>query len=256
MNKEIWVEHPSSTEGTSFTKFEVSNFGRLKIYNHLSPEGRITNGTIIGGVPSYVYKTYQPASKKELAILAEIDAQYQEARNNVAKFRYQPLKLAQYKKERDKLREKKKKQNHKIQKKREKSVILVIHRLVAEYFLEKPLEEDKVFVIHKDFDKTNNHVDNLAWASQKEINARHSQQPKLILHRFKMQFYNIPAPANHRKLSEADVLYIKKRLKKGDTDAKLAQRFNVSNSTIMSIRNGKTWKNIKLVEDLLEEKKK
>lgn len=250
------MEHPSSTEGTSFTKFEVSNFGRLKIYNHLSPEGRITKGSLVGGVPTYIYKTYKPVAEEDAAKLSEIDKKYQEARDMVAKYRYQPLKLEQYKKERDKLREKKKKQNHKIQKKRERPVTLIIHRLVAEYFLEKPLDEDKIFVIHKDYDKTNNHVDNLAWATQDEISARHSKQPKLVLHRFKMQFYNIPAPANHRKLSEADVLYIKKRLKKGDTDAKLAQRFNVSNSTIMSIRNGKTWKNVKLVEDLLEEKKK
>lgn len=256
MTKEIWVEHPTDTEGTSFTKFEISNFGRLKIYNHLSPNGRITEGTLVRGVPSYIYKIYRPAPERDQQKLDEAVEKYQEARRMVAKFRYQPLKLAQYKKERDQLKEKKKKLTQKVAKKREHSVVLIIHRLVAEYFLEKPAEKDKIFVIHKDFDKKNNHVDNLAWASQDEISARHSQQPKLVLHKFKRQLYNIPQPPRNMKLSENDVLYIKKRLKKDDKIEKLAQRFGVAHSTIKNIRDGKTWKNVKLVEDLLDEREK
>lgn len=256
MKNEIWAEHKSNTEGTSFTKFEISNFGRLKIYNHLSPEGRITTGTLVHGVPTYTYKIYGAAPEKEAQKLAEVEAKYQEARKMVTKFRYQPLKLEKFKKERDKLKEVKKKLNRKVLRKRESSVVLLLHRLVAEYFLEKPAEEDKIFIIHKDFDKTNNHVDNLAWASQDEISARHPQQPKLILHKFKMQLYNIPRKPRNTKLSENDVLYIKKRLKKEDSVEKLANRFNVSTAAINDIKNGKTWKNVKLVEDLLDEKKK
>lgn len=256
MQREIWVEHPSETEGTSFTKFEISNFGRLKIYNKLSPDGRITSGTLVNGVPSYIYKIYRPAPEKDSIDLAELEEKYLEARKMVAKFRYQPVKLAQWKKKRDKLKDAKKKLNRKILKKREASVVLIIHRLVAEYFLEKPTDPAKIFVIHKDFDKANNHVDNLAWASQDEISARHPQQPKLVLHRFKMQLYNIPRTARNKKLSENDVLYIKKRFKKNANVERLAKRFNVSTATINAIKTGKTWKNVKLVEDLLNEKKK
>ena len=256
MKKEIWAEHPTNTEGTSFTKFEISNFGRLRIFNNLSPEGRITTGTLVHGVPTYTYKIYKQAPERDAQKLAEIEEKYQEARKMVAKFRYQPLKLEQFKKERDKLKESKKKMNRKVLRKRESSVVLVLHRLVAEHFLERPAEEDKVFVIHKDFDKTNNHVDNLAWANQDEISARHSQQPKLILHKFERQLYNIPQPPRNTKLSENDVLYIKKRLKKNDAVEKLAQRFNLSVAAINNIKQGKTWKNVKLVEDLLDEREK
>lgn len=256
MQKEIWIEHPSETEGTSFTKFEISNFGRLKIYNHLSPEGRITNGSIVGGVPSYIYKTYKPISEKNAAKMAEIDQKYQQAREMVAKFRYQSQKLEEYKKLRNKLKEQKKKLNKKIQYERESSVALILHRLVAHYFLEKPEDENAEFVIHKDYDRTNNHVDNLEWATQEQITARHPNQPKLILHRFKMQMNNIPTPTPNSKLSENDVLYIKKRLKKNDSVVKLAQRFSVSKTTISNIKSEKSWKNIKLVEDLVEDRKK
>ena len=41
-----------------------------------------------------------------------------------------------------------------------------IHRLVAEYFLEKP--EGKNVVNHKDCNRSNNHVDNLEWVTTKE----------------------------------------------------------------------------------------
>lgn len=255
MKKEIWIEHKSNTQGTSFKKFEISNFGRLKIYNDLSPEGRITDGTLVSGVPSYVYKTYNDVPEKEASKLKEIDEAFQFARQMVAKYRYQPEKLADWKKKRDKLRERKKKQNKVIHKLREIPVILIIHRLVAKYFLEKPEDKEAIFVIHKDFDKTNNHVDNLSWATQEMINARQSQQPKNILRRFKMQLNNIPYPPRNMKLSENDVLYIKKRLKKNDNIEKLAQKFDVSTSTINDIKKGKTWKNVKLVEDLVEEKK-
>jgi hypothetical protein len=45
-----------------------------------------------------------------------------------------------------------------------------VHRLVAEYFIEKP--KDKNIVNHKDFNILNNNVSNLEWVSQRE-NSHH-----------------------------------------------------------------------------------
>ena len=41
-----------------------------------------------------------------------------------------------------------------------------IHRLVAEYFIEKPT--GKNVVNHKDCNRSNNHIDNLEWVTAKE----------------------------------------------------------------------------------------
>ena len=41
-----------------------------------------------------------------------------------------------------------------------------VHKLVAESFLEK--KEGVVCVIHLDYDKTNNHIENLQWATKQE----------------------------------------------------------------------------------------
>ena len=47
-----------------------------------------------------------------------------------------------------------------------------IHRLVAETFLDNP--DNKTVVNHKDYDKTNNAVNNLEWVTQRE-NVRYSK---------------------------------------------------------------------------------
>lgn len=56
-----------------------------------------------------------------------------------------------------------------------------VHRLVADAFIEKP--EGKDFVNHIDYDRSNNHVDNLEWCTVKE-NVRHSvekmRHPKTV----------------------------------------------------------------------------
>nr|DAU32051.1 MAG TPA: homing endonuclease [Caudoviricetes sp.] len=45
------------------------------------------------------------------------------------------------------------------------------HNLVAEAFLPKPKTDKKLYVIHKDGNKLNNHVDNLCWVSRQTSTA-------------------------------------------------------------------------------------
>lgn len=55
---------------------------------------------------------------------------------------------------------------------------LYVHRLVAEAFLEKPLDKNKNQINHIDGDKSNNCVDNLEWVTAKE-NSEHCLQLEL-----------------------------------------------------------------------------
>jgi hypothetical protein len=59
----------------------------------------------------------------------------------------------------------------------------LIHRLVAEIFIDNP--EDKQCVIHIDGDRTNNCVENLKWCSRSDIMIEAIKQGKLIPPRYK-----------------------------------------------------------------------
>ena len=60
-----------------------------------------------------------------------------------------------------------------------KSKCHFFYRLVAEYFIPKE-NEDQTFVIHLDFDKSNDHIDNLKWVNKKELTAHHRLNPEVI----------------------------------------------------------------------------
>lgn len=59
---------------------------------------------------------------------------------------------------------------------------IYLHRLVAEFFV--PAKSgDAVFVLHKDYDRNNNHYDNLEWVTNKEFYkhraAKAGRKPKM-----------------------------------------------------------------------------
>lgn len=56
----------------------------------------------------------------------------------------------------------------------------LIHRLVAEYFLDFP-QKPFMEIHHKDFDKRNNRADNLQWVTKEEHTKIHMQHDKEIM---------------------------------------------------------------------------
>lgn len=116
-----------------------------------------------------------------------------------------------------------------------------IHRLVAENFLESPTLEqlewaattkhNKVFVNHKDGDKSNNHYDNLEWCTHQE-NITHAVDNGLR--------YTTPPSA---KLSIEQVSTIRTVYSTESISyTMLAKQYNVSRHTISNIINNKTWR--------------
>lgn len=256
--KKIWKEYPLDFEFEGTYRIEISNEGDFKTYNALHPEGKILKGSLQGGFPIVRSRLFKKRSEADEKKLAEIQRKIDELNSKIKDLRFLQENKEEKKKlqeERDALIQKRMKQNKRINKKRSISLGILVHRAVAELFLEKPGKDQK-FIIHKDFDKLNNHVDNLCWASQEELNGRYMQHPKNVLYKFKKQFQEVKPNTSMGKLTENEVLIIKKRLKKGDTLKKLAQRFNVSDMQIHRIKSGENWSHIKLVEDILEEKEK
>ncbi|MFC2104513.1 NUMOD4 domain-containing protein [Bacteroidota bacterium] len=110
-----------------------------------------------------------------------------------------------------------------------------IHKLVAETFIPKDSNLQQ-YVIHLDFDKTNNHVENLKWVTQDTMFAHQKINPN-----YKR------GTVNYAKLTETDVIRLKKKLKRGKNKLyKLAKEFGITHTQLNRIRKGENWGHIKI----------
>lgn len=114
-----------------------------------------------------------------------------------------------------------------------KRVNYMIHRLVAQTFLNKPIDKD--YVNHIDGNKLNNRVDNLEWVTRSE-NEKHAYIHGLIT----------PTRgelSGASKLTWEQVKIIRQMYNKQHYSTRqLAKIFNVGKSTIQSITSNHTWK--------------
>ena len=116
-----------------------------------------------------------------------------------------------------------------------------LHRLVAENFLGKPLG-DSTNVIHKDFDKWNNQVNNLKWATKSEMFAHSRKSPRTALAIQKRK-----GEITNSKLTATDVMRLKKKLKRGKNPLyKIAKEFGITHTQLNRIRRGENWGHIKV----------
>ena len=61
---------------------------------------------------------------------------------------------------------------------------IFIHKLVADSFRKRE-NDDQQFVIHLDYNKLNNHIDNLKWTSKREMELHQQTNPNVLLAREK-----------------------------------------------------------------------
>ena len=116
-----------------------------------------------------------------------------------------------------------------------------IHKLVAETFVKRDSPEHK-FVIHLDYDKVNNHFENLKWVTKDEMVEHNRENPAVK---------NKPIPRNTKnyKLTETKVRMIKKMLQNENTRLKMiAKQFGITHTQLNRIRSGENWGYLKTEE--------
>lgn len=123
------------------------------------------------------------------------------------------------------------------QKKNGKQTSRYVHKLVAEHFLEK---NDGVCVIHLNYDKTDNRVENLKWATKREKE----------LHQFNNPTWEAVVKKRGEKigkLTKGKVKIIKRQLQnKNNRLSMIAKRFGVSDMQIHRIKTGENWSSVEI----------
>jgi hypothetical protein len=117
-----------------------------------------------------------------------------------------------------------------------KSKHYLVHKLVAEMFVEKE-SSDQTVVIHLDWNKANNHYSNLQWATKAESYKRmHKRLQEERKKKGKVVTYS--------KLKKEEVALIKSMLDRGVKQKLIAKMFCVSEMQITRIKRGENWKEI------------
>lgn len=118
----------------------------------------------------------------------------------------------------------------------------LIHRLVADYFLAKP-RDNQTIVAHLDYDKLNNRFTNLKWMMPEENYEHQRSSPYVIREKLrKQQIGN--NHSSHIKLSVTKVMLLKKLLSQGKPMHQLVKIFKVTDTQIFRIKRGENWSDI------------
>ncbi|WBL21730.1 HNH endonuclease [Zunongwangia sp. HRR-M8] len=109
-----------------------------------------------------------------------------------------------------------------------------VHKLMAQLFLER--KEGQRFVIHLNYDKKDNRLENLKWATkrEKEIHQFSNPENKNIVRKL----------PSHAKLTETKVKFIKRKIFDPNRRTRLkmiAKQFGISEMQLHRIKTGENW---------------
>ncbi|WP_439181686.1 NUMOD4 domain-containing protein [Carboxylicivirga taeanensis] len=126
-----------------------------------------------------------------------------------------------------------------------KSKTFYVHKLVAELFLTKTSSEQN-YVIHLDYNKSNNYIENLRWASKSEMFAHQQNNPSVLEAREKQR--GRKTQQGH-KLTATQVMRLKMKINDPNRKTRLkliAREFGISEMQLYRIKSGENWGHIKV----------
>jgi hypothetical protein len=122
----------------------------------------------------------------------------------------------------------------------------LVYKLVAQYFIPNDNPE-RTMVIHLDFSKDNDRVENLIWATRREQIDFQSKNPNVLANKARIIEFN--KKADGAKLTSTQVIRIKKMLQRPDNKTRLimiAKQFDITTQQLYRIRIGENWGHIKV----------
>lgn len=123
---------------------------------------------------------------------------------------------------------------------------LFIYKLVAEFFIPKT-SDDQQCVLHLDYVRDNDLVQNLKWATAEEAKIHRSKSPHVINSKKNLIQYN--KQADGKKLTTTKVMHLKKILNNPNRKTRikmLAKQFGISEMQVHRIKSGENWSHIKV----------
>lgn len=252
---EIWKEAQFDFEYVNKLRVEVSNFGRVRSFSKLT-NGEILRGSLINGYQIVRFKLFKAHNVKTVEILTEYRKQIVTLNKKInllkTEMKVEAMENQHYRnmsnevelatKELEKVRAVYQKKYRAAELKRAINHGLLVHRMVAEYFLEKP-SKDHTIVGHLDYDKLNNQARNLKWMT-KEENMLHQSHSPYVIEARKNQLSIKNHGGKAYKLTLASVMLIKKKIEQGVALRIIAKSFKVSETQLLRIKRGENWKSV------------
>lgn len=241
---ERWKDVQFNLEFTNDYRLQVSNYGRLRSFNKIS-DGNIIHGSMINGYRIIRLKFFRV---RDASVQKKIDLMQAQINKLIKKIKFQienNFKKNSIRETEQQMKDLKTALSKKFKsdlKERTINYHSLVHKLVANYFLKKPLHGQTI-VGHLDYDKLNNLFSNLKWMTPEE-NYKHQKGSPFVIEEKIERRHRRKENSKSTKLSVTKVMLLKKLLNLKTPMKQLVKQFKVTETQIYRIKRGENWADV------------